>query len=170
MPTRVSRLGARGLPPLSLGGSGGSKGSMIIHSWFGTNYFTMEQGPTVVPLSRSAGHIKPRRVVVTLSRLTAASSLTVHFYPILHHLAFGEADHVDARYRHLSSTWGDASEFALVGAAHGEAGRDLVFFGDHVLDDETTVRESGTACHEKLLVALEVHRVGAASKVEAEVA
>src|SRR5215207_880284 len=55
-----------------------------------------------------------------------------------------------------------------MGAAHGEPSRDFVSFGDHILDGETAVGESGPARHEKFLVALKVHWVGATSKVETE--
>src|SRR5215211_2341906 len=41
MPVRVARSGTRGLPPLGLGGSGGSSGSMISHSSSVTNSFAI---------------------------------------------------------------------------------------------------------------------------------
>src|SRR5919107_2261678 len=73
MLARAARSGTRGLPPLGLGGSGGSKGSMNIHNSFGTNSFVMELGPTLVfPLLR-VEPIKPRRAGVMASRPTAAS-------------------------------------------------------------------------------------------------
>jgi DNA-binding CsgD family transcriptional regulator len=53
-------------------------------------------------------------------------------------------------------------------APHGEPGRDLVPFCDHLLHDETAVGESATAGYEKSLVALEVHRVGVAGGRSAE--
>src|SRR5215210_8727579 len=63
MPARAARSGTHGLLPLGLGGSGGSKGSMIIHSSSGTNCFTNKQDPTESAPDRFAGHIKPRRLV-----------------------------------------------------------------------------------------------------------
>src|SRR5918997_637709 len=73
MPARAARSGTRGLPPLGLGGSGGNKGSMIVHSSSGTYCFTMGQGLTEVSLSWLAGHLKPRLAAVTVSRPAAAS-------------------------------------------------------------------------------------------------
>jgi hypothetical protein len=43
MPVRTARFGTRGLPPLGLGGSGGSSGSTISHSSSVTNSFAMSR-------------------------------------------------------------------------------------------------------------------------------
>jgi hypothetical protein len=41
IPLSAARLATRGRPPLGLGGSGGSNGSMIAHSSSGSNGFAM---------------------------------------------------------------------------------------------------------------------------------
>src|SRR5215203_6278960 len=43
MPVSAARLGTRGLPPLGLGGSGGSSGSTISHTSSVTNFFAMHR-------------------------------------------------------------------------------------------------------------------------------
>ncbi len=43
MPVRAARFGTRGLPPLGLGGSGGSSGSTISHNSSVTNSFAMSR-------------------------------------------------------------------------------------------------------------------------------
>src|SRR5829696_9241693 len=120
-------------------------------------------------LSRSA-----RRGFLRLSRRGDDPKLLhhaqlVHLDSILHYVPFVQAYYVDARHGHRLAGRCDPSQFALVGTAHGESGRYLVPFGDHLLDGEAAVGEGGAAHHEEVFVALEVHRVGAAGEVEAEV-
>jgi hypothetical protein len=73
--------------------------------------------------------------------MAAAANFGVALGPAFHHLALGDAQHVDARDRHLLAGRSYAHQLSLVGAACRPAADHLVPFGDDLLGGDLKIGE-----------------------------
>src|SRR5215213_11321410 len=142
MRARAARSGTRGLPPLGLGGSGGSKGFMNIHSSSGTRCFEIGQDPTAVSLSISAWGTL--RLGLLRWRYRAQLLHQAHHVELsskLHDLSVNDpvedaAGHLDPPVRRS-----DSLQLALVRAPTGPSLRNPIPFRDQLLEGGMPVGE-----------------------------